>query len=137
MAIHRREYQCTEWYRAIDTANMSAATTLSDLRETYFLSDKFGIFLDAHDGSKVQSALVERLAKVRDQLNGQDAAIELPKETLVCCRVDLDWRARGVAYSVFIDSFGVKSSVLGGHVVRLVVVGHIDTCFESFSGHDD
>lgn len=53
MAIRQQESQCIEWYRAIDTANLSAATTLADLREMYLLSDESSIFLDAHDGSKV------------------------------------------------------------------------------------
>lgn len=89
----------------------------------YLLTNEMRIFLDTHDGRKVERSFIQGLTEIRDKLDGKDTTIDLPKDAFIGSCVNLNGSIAKVAARLLIS----LANMLDGHGLyldRLLVVAH-------------
>lgn len=114
-------------YRMVPSQEYCPETLTDSLsrqnNDSYLLTNEVRIFLDTHDGRKVERSFIQGLTKIRDKLDGKYTTIDLPKYAFIGSCVNLNGSIAEVAIRLLIS----LANTLDGHSLyldRLLVVAH-------------
>lgn len=103
--------------------------------DSYLLTNEMRIFLDTHDGRKVERSFIQGLTEIRDKLNGKYTTIDLPEDAFIGSCVNLNGSIAEVAACLLISLANIFDGH-GLHLDRLLVVAR-RRGLELFGWHHD